>query len=170
MVSLWSLSNSNHPQVFRSLLSALTDLNNAEVWMDSTRPLLSKSSNPCANPLMTVPCAPVITGITVTFMLHSFFCTLAMSKYLILFSLSFNFVLWSAGTADSTIRPVLFFVLVVWPRLDDHLNLNELLLLLLLQLLLWEIFTSADGFSLESEWQQVSQSLQDSSQYSGRSQ
>ena len=35
-----------------------------------------------------------------------------------------------------------------------------------------ELFTSAlaDGFSLESEWQQVSSSLQDSSQYSGRSQ
>ena len=36
----------------------------------------------------------------------------------------------------------------------------------------WEFFTPAliDGFSLESEWKQVSLSLQDSSQYSGRSQ
>ena len=36
--------------------------------------------------------------------------------------------------------------------------------------LFWEFFTpaSADGFSLEFEWQQVSSSLQDSSQYSGR--
>ena len=35
-----------------------------------------------------------------------------------------------------------------------------------------ELFTLAlaEGFSLESEWQQVSSSLQDSSQYSGRSQ
>ena len=35
-----------------------------------------------------------------------------------------------------------------------------------------ELFTSAlaDGFSLESEWHQVSSSLQDSSQYSGGSQ
>ena len=30
--------------------------------------------------------------------------------------------------------------------------------------------TLADGLSLEFEWQQVSSSLQDSSQYSGRSQ
>ena len=30
--------------------------------------------------------------------------------------------------------------------------------------------TLADGLSLESEWQQVSSSLQDCSQYSGRSQ
>ena len=35
-----------------------------------------------------------------------------------------------------------------------------------------ELFTSAlaDGFSPESEWLQISSSLQDSSQYSGRSQ
>ena len=45
------------------------------------------------------------------------------------------------------------------------------LLLLLLLFFIWEIFTSVlpDGFQLESEWQQVSSSLQDSSQYSGRS-
>ena len=47
-------------------------------------------------------------------------------------------------------------------------------ILLLLSLLLTplEFFTSAltDGFSLEFEWQQVSSSLQDSSQYSSRSQ
>ena len=35
----------------------------------------------------------------------------------------------------------------------------------------WEFFTSAlaDGFLLEFEWQQVSSTLQDSFQYSGRS-
>ena len=37
-------------------------------------------------------------------------------------------------------------------------------------LLFWERFPSAlaDGFPLESEWQQISLSLKDSSQYSGR--
>ena len=47
-----------------------------------------------------------------------------------------------------------------------------LLLLLLLLLFTWAFFTSilTDGFSLEFEWQQVSSGLQDSSQYSGRSQ
>ena len=47
-----------------------------------------------------------------------------------------------------------------------------LLLLLLLLFTPWEFFTSAlaDGLSLEFEWQQVSSKLQDSSQYSGRSQ
>ena len=47
-----------------------------------------------------------------------------------------------------------------------------LLLLLLLLFTLLEFFTSslAEGLLLESEWQQVSSSLQDSSQYSIRSQ
>ena len=39
-------------------------------------------------------------------------------------------------------------------------------------IIIWEFFPSAltDGFPLESEWQQVPSSLQDSSRYSGRSQ
>ena len=36
-------------------------------------------------------------------------------------------------------------------------------------LLFFEFFTAADGLSLEFEWQQVSSSLNDSPQYSGRS-
>ena len=50
-----------------------------------------------------------------------------------------------------------------------HICLSVLSLLLFNP---WEFFTSAkaDGLSLESEWQQVSSSLQDSSQYSGQSQ
>ena len=41
-----------------------------------------------------------------------FFGSLARSKYLTLFSLSFSFTLWSAGTAKSAIRQVLFFLLL----------------------------------------------------------
>ena len=51
--------------------------------MVSTRPLISKSSNPCTNPLVTVPSATIKIGITVTFMFHRFlFFT---SSYLSLF-------------------------------------------------------------------------------------
>ena len=46
-------------QVSGTLLSILTDLNNAVVWMVSTRPLISKSSSPGTNPLVTVPRASV---------------------------------------------------------------------------------------------------------------
>ena len=80
MVSNRSLSESKSPQVFRTLLSVLTDLNNAVVWMVSTRLLISKSSTPFTNPFMTVPRASIIINITVTLMFHSFFNSLARSK------------------------------------------------------------------------------------------
>ena len=70
----------------------------------------SKSSRPFNNPLVIVPNAPITIGIIVTFMFHSLFNSLARSRYLSFFSLSFRFILWSAGTAKSTILKILFFV------------------------------------------------------------
>ena len=78
-------------------------------WLVSTRPPTSKSSSPFSNPLVTVPNAPITIGIIVTCMFHSFFSSLARSRYLSFFSHSFSFILWSAGTAKSTILQVLFF-------------------------------------------------------------
>ena len=40
MVFHWSLSGNKSPQVSRTLLSILADLNNAVVWMVSTHPLI----------------------------------------------------------------------------------------------------------------------------------
>ena len=42
--------------------------------MISTRPLISKTSSPYTNPLVIVPRAPIIIGINIPFMFHSFFC------------------------------------------------------------------------------------------------
>ena len=39
-------------------------------------PLISKSSSPCTNPLVTVPSVPITISITVTFIFHSFFSVL----------------------------------------------------------------------------------------------
>ena len=114
MVFHWSLSDSKSPQVSRTLLSILAVLNNVVVWMVSTRPPTSKSSSPLTNPLVTVPNAPITVGIIVTCMFHSFFNSLARSRYLSFFSHSFSIILWSAGTAKSTILQVLFFVVVVY--------------------------------------------------------
>ena len=73
MVFHWSLSDSKSPQVPKTLLSILAVLNNAVVWMVSTRPPTSQSSSPSSNPLVTVPNAPIIIGIIVICMFHWFF-------------------------------------------------------------------------------------------------
>ena len=91
----WRLSERKSPQVSRTLLSILADL-----------PLFP---SPCTSPLVTLPRAPITNGITVTFMFHCFFNSLARSRYLLLFSLSFNFTPWSDWTAKSTIPQVLSF-------------------------------------------------------------
>ena len=80
-----SLSDSKFPQVSRTLLSILADLNITVIWMVSTHPLIFKSSSPFTNPLVTVPSVPIITGITIIF------SSLPRSKYLSLFLLSFSF-------------------------------------------------------------------------------
>ena len=76
------MSDSKSPQVSRTLLSILTDLNNAVVWMVSTCPFISKSSSLFINLLVTVPRAPIIIGISVTFMFQFFFSSLASWRYL----------------------------------------------------------------------------------------
>ena len=94
--------------------------------MVSTSPPTSKSSSPFSNPLVTVQNAPITIGIIVTCIFYSFFNSLARSWYLSFFSHSFCVILWSAGTAKSTILQFIFFFfcwlllsLVFWPRFDD---------------------------------------------------
>ena len=79
---------------------------------------------------------------------------------------------------------IALFIPIQWIRrtylmLTDHFRANKTpnshynnKIALLLLFTFWEFFTSAlaDGLSLEFEWQQVSSSLEDSLQDSGRSQ
>ena len=67
MVFHWSLSGSKS-QVSRTLLSILAVLNNAVVWIVSASTPTSKFSSLFNNHLVTVPKAPITTGIIVTFM------------------------------------------------------------------------------------------------------
>ena len=113
MVLHWSLSDSKSPQVSRTRLWILAVLSNAVIWIVSTRPPISKSSRPFNNPLVIVPNAPITIGTIVTFMFHSFFNSIARSRYLSFFSLSFRSILWSAGTAKSTILQNFFFFLLI---------------------------------------------------------
>ena len=67
-----------------------------------------------------------------------------------------------------------FFLLQSIPFSSFHGFRNELydFVFIIIILLIWKFFTPAlaDGFSQESEWQQVSSSLEDSSLYSDPSQ
>ena len=116
------IKDSKSPQVSRAILIIMAVLNGAVVWMVSTRPPTSKSSSSFHNPLVTIPKAPITIGTIVTFKFYSFFDSLVRSRYLSFFSRSFSFILWSAGTAKSTILHNLFFFiggLVFWPRFGD---------------------------------------------------
>ena len=62
--------------------------------------------SPLGRQLLNLP-GPI--GIIVTLMFHSFFNSLARSRYLSLFSHSFSFILWPAGTPKSRILQIFFF-------------------------------------------------------------
>ena len=166
MVFHKSLSDNKSLQVSRTFLSILDDLHNAVVWMVSIRLVNSKSSCPCTNPLVKVSRAPIAIGIIVTLIFHSFFSSLPRSRYLsFFFFFQFYFVVSRECKVDNFASSLFWLIIIMSGRL------TEIRWLLLLYTPL-EFFPSvlADGFSLEFEWQQVSSSLQDSSQYSRRSQ
>ena len=98
----WGLSDSKSPQVSRTLLNILAVLNNAVVWMVSTRPPTSKSSRPFNNPLVTMPNAPITIGIIITFRFHSFFQF--YSKVKVLISLFTLFQFYSVVSRDSKVH------------------------------------------------------------------
>ena len=85
-------------------------------WMFITCLQISKSSSSFTNPLGIVLSTPTTIGITVTFMFDSFFSSLARFSCLALFSSSFSFTLWSAGTTNSPIRQFLVYFLLIITR------------------------------------------------------
>ena len=93
MVFLRSQRESQFPQVFRTLLSILADLN-AVFWMVSAHSPISDSFSPLTKPLGTIPGMSITSGINVTF--HSFFLKISC-KVLVLVSLFvfFFFILLS---------------------------------------------------------------------------
>ena len=62
--------------------------------------------------LKIIPSAPNTIGITVILIFRSFLNRLGRSKYLSLYSFSFIFALWLAGTANSASWFVLFILLI----------------------------------------------------------
>ena len=124
MVFHWTLSDSNSHEVFQTLLSILADINNAVVWMVSARPLISKSSSPGINSLVTVPRAPITIGINVTFMFQCFFQFPSKVEVFILLFTFFQFFLVVSRYSKvhifaSSLFCWLLLGLVVWVRLND---------------------------------------------------
>ena len=102
--------DSKSAQASRTLLSILVDLNTAVVWLILILPLISDST--C---VLSKLLGPVSSGqlVIVTFMFHStFFSSPAKSKYLSMFTFSFIFTLWPAGTTESTKEWLFLFVLI----------------------------------------------------------
>ena len=85
MVFHWSLSDCRSLQVSRTLLGILADFNNAVVWVVSFCLHTAMSSSSFTNLLVNGPSAPITIGITVIFMFHSFFSSLARCRYLFFF-------------------------------------------------------------------------------------
>ena len=125
MVFNWSLNDSKSPQVSRTLLSILANLNYAVVKMVSICAFISKSSSFFGIVLI----ASITIDITVTFMSRSSFGFSYKIKVRISHFGFFNFTLWYAGMTTSAIRRDLFFNfffllwlplrLVVWAILGD---------------------------------------------------
>ena len=80
--------------------------------MVSTLPLIFNLFHLFSKLLEKVPWTLTTIGSILTFIFHNFFCSLVRSKNLYIFSPSFIFTLWSAGTAKSSKWQVLFFILI----------------------------------------------------------
>ena len=90
----WKLSDNKYPQVFRTLLSILADINNVVVWMVFTLPFILISSTHCTNILVTVPRAAITIGINVTLIRFLLYCFFFSSYILIL--LRYSFLIFSS--------------------------------------------------------------------------
>ena len=85
------LSDSNSPQVSRTLFSILAVLHNVVVWMIPTRSLISYSFISFTNLSVTVPKAPITNGIILTFIFHSLIQLPSKFEVLILLFTFFQF-------------------------------------------------------------------------------
>ena len=101
IVSHWCLSDIRSPQISRTLLNILDDLNNAAVWIVSTFPLISKSSSLCTN--LIGPRAPITTAITVVFMFHSFIFPFSSKVQVLILRFAF-FQLYSVVSRNSKVH------------------------------------------------------------------
>ena len=120
----WSLSENKSPQISRTLLSILTDRNNAVVCIVSAFPIIFKSFSPFIIPFRIIPsawisiCPPPSCSVFCSFKGRSRY----LSRYFLGFLLFFyvNFTLWNTKTVRLTIQQVLIFMTITRSgRLDE---------------------------------------------------
>ena len=99
-VFYWSLSGSKSAQISRTLLSILTDLNNAIFCMVSIHPPIFNSFSPFYNPLGTVPSAPTRIGITIIFTFYYYYYYYYYTPYEF-FKLTLSEVFFLRSLSDS---------------------------------------------------------------------
>ena len=124
MVLHRSLSDRKSPKVYKTLLSIPADLNNTVVWMVSTSPFISNASSLFtflwglyrAYQLQLVSRSPSC--------FHCFFSSLARSRCLSLFSLSFNFTPLSAETLLLLLLLLYFLRIFLLPPLTSSFSLE----------------------------------------------
>ena len=113
MVFHRSLSDSKSPQLSRTRLRILAVLSNVVVWIVSTHPTTSKSSRPFKNPLVIVPNAPIAIGRIVILIFLTFFNSVARSRYLFSFALSFGLFCGPPGQQSRQFCKFSFFFLFI---------------------------------------------------------
>ena len=86
-------------------------LNNVVVWMVSTCRFITKSSNPCINHLVTLPKAPIIIGINVTFHVPQFFQFSSKVKVFVLLFIFFQF--YSMVSRDSKVYNFTSIIIII---------------------------------------------------------
>ena len=151
MVFHWTLRDSQSLEVAWTLLSILSEINNIVIWRVSVRPVISKSSSLFYNPLVIVPKSPNTIGIIVTFMFNSFFFQFP-SKVQVLILFFYFFPVLFCGQPGQQILSLLFYyycfiIIIIYSLRVFYINCNR--------------------WSFLGVWVT---SLQDFSQYHGRSQ
>ena len=104
-----SFDNNKFLQISSTFLRILAECNNTVFCNSAILVSIPISFSLFGNLDGAVPSAPTITGITFTFLFHSFFSSLAKSWYFYIFSFSISSTLLSYGTAKSIIWHLLLF-------------------------------------------------------------
>ena len=122
------------PQVYRTLLSILANLNNAVLWMVFACPIISKSSSLCTNLLVIVPSTPITPiSLSLSHYIVCFFFQLS-NKVKVLISL-FAFFLFHSFVDYSTGS---FFLLTRFGR-DEMIRFYLKILLLVLVVVIYSL-------------------------------